>query len=60
MFLETDPGFKTYLMMKKMKIPLVNIRNKIKMENKGYTSADIDMFADNEEIEQANYSLVTN
>lgn len=51
MFLETDPGFKTYLMMKKMKIPLVNIRNKIKMENKGYTSADIDMFADNEEIE---------
>ena len=54
MQLEEDPNFKTYLMMKKMKIPLVNIRNKIETEGKGYTTADIDLFADAEELEMAN------
>ena len=28
--LEEDAGFKSYLMMKRMKIPLINIRMKIK------------------------------
>ena len=37
MELENDPGFKSYLMMKRMKIPLINIRIKIKNDGKGYT-----------------------
>jgi len=40
--------------MQKMKIPLINIRNKILAEGLGYTTADIDMFADKEDIERAN------
>ena len=43
MQLETDPGFKTYLMMKRMRMPLINIRMKIKQENKGFTQQDIDV-----------------
>ena len=52
--LENDPGFKAYLMMKKMRIPLINIRKRMKMENKGYSFKDMDLFADKEEIETAN------
>ena len=55
--LEMDSGFKKYLMMYRMKIPLVNIRNKITNDAAGYTKADIDLFATNDEIEAANYSL---
>ena len=43
MQLETDAGFKTYLMMKRMRMPLINIRMKIKQENKGFTQQDIDV-----------------
>ena len=52
-----DAGFKKYLMMHRMKIPLVNIRNKIANDDGGYTKADIDLFASPDEIEQANFSL---
>ena len=41
--LENDPGFKKYLMMYRMKIPLVNIRNKIEAETTEYTKSDIDV-----------------
>ena len=42
--LETDPGFKKFLMMYRMKIPLVNIRNKIAAEGVGnYKKEDIDV-----------------
>lgn len=58
MKLEEDPGFKSYLMMKRMKIPLINIRMKIKDENKGYTIEDINLFADKEEIESADFMLM--
>ena len=51
-----DPDFKKYLMMHRMKIPLVNIRNKIAGDDK-YTKDDIDLFATKEEIEAANFSL---
>ena len=51
-----DAGFKKYLMMYRMKIPLVNIRNKIANDG-GYTKEDIDLFADPGEIEAANFSL---
>ena len=40
--LETDGEFKKYLMMYRMKIPLVNIRNKIEADGV-YTKADIDV-----------------
>lgn len=53
MQLEEDPGFKGYLMMKRMKIPLINIRTKIRAEAKGYTIEDMNLFADKEEIEFA-------
>ena len=52
-----DSGFKKYLMMYRMKIPLVNIRNKITNDAAGYTKADIDLFASPDEIENANFSL---
>lgn len=58
--LETDAGFKKYLMMYRMKIPLVNIRNKIAGDDSGYTKTDIDLFATADEIEQANFSLIVN
>ena len=45
MELESDPGFKTYLMMKRMRMPLINIRIKIKTENKGYSEADMNVSA---------------
>ena len=41
-----------------MKIPLVNIRNKIKDEG-GYTVDDINLFASAQEINDADYSLIT-
>ena len=47
MQLEEDPNFKSYLMMKRMKIPLINIRMKIKAENKGFTEADINVSSTN-------------
>lgn len=46
MQLEEDPGFKKYRMMKKMGVLLVNIRKKILQEDLGYTTDDIDLFAD--------------
>ena len=51
--LEEDPDFKKYLTMYKMKIPLINIRNKIQGDGT-YTTKDIDMFANKEDIEIAN------
>ena len=54
--LEQDAGFKKYLMMYRMKIPLVNIRNKIIAEGT-FTKDDIDLFADQQEIDDANNSL---
>jgi hypothetical protein len=46
-------------MMKRMKIPLANIRAKIRDTEGGkYTKADIDLFADAQEITEANYSMV--
>ena len=56
--LEQDPSFKKFLMMYRMKIPLVNIRNKLKADpSSGYTPADIDLFATQQEKEDADYSL---
>ena len=44
--LEQDASFKKFLMMYRMKIPLVNIRNKIGADKGcGFTKADIDLFA---------------
>ena len=54
--LEQDGVFKKYLMMYRMKIPLVNIRNKIAGEGT-YTKEDIDLFATQADIDDANYSL---
>ena len=51
--LEDDPNFKKYITMQKMKIPLINIRNKIIAENAGYTTKDIDLFAGKEDIQIA-------
>ena len=53
MQLEEDPGFKTYLRMKRMGIPLINVRRKMVAEGKGYSTKDLDMFCDKEEIEIA-------
>lgn len=47
-------------MMYRMKIPLINIRNKIEADQSGFTKADIDLFAIQAEIEEANLSLVKN
>ena len=45
--------------MKRMKIPLANIRAKIRDTEGGrYTAKDIDLFAEAEEIKEANYSMV--
>lgn len=41
--MENDAGFKTFLMMKRMKIPLINIRNKIGASGGKYTKSDIDV-----------------
>lgn len=57
--LENDAGFKKYLMMYRMKIPLINIRNKIEAESDGtYAKGDIDLFAAQLEIEEADASLI--
>jgi len=57
--LEEDPDFKKYLTMKRMRIPLANIRAKIRDTEKGkYTKEDIDLFANDEEIKEANYMLL--
>jgi hypothetical protein len=57
--LQEDPDFKKYLMMKRMKIPLANIRAKIRDTEGGkYTKADIDLFADNIEIAEANHMMI--
>ena len=57
--LEIDGEFKKYLMMYRMKIPLVNIRNKIAADGV-YTKADIDLFATEDEKADADFSLVKN
>lgn len=57
--LQEDPNFKKYLMMKRMKIPLANIRAKIRDTEGGtYTKEDIDLFAEPKEIEDANYMMI--
>ena len=56
--LEADAGFKKYLMMYRMKMPLIIIRNKIESDQSGYERGDIDLFATQLEIEEANYSLI--
>ena len=56
--LEEDPGFKTYLRMKRMGIPVINVRRKMVAEGKGYTIQDLDMFCDKEEIEKANECIL--
>ena len=57
--LEEDPNFKKYLMMKRMKIPLANIRAKIRDTEGGvYTKSDIDLFASAQEIEEANFMMI--
>lgn len=40
--LESDSDFKKYLMMYRMKIPLINIRNKVASDAK-YAKSDIDV-----------------
>lgn len=45
--------------MKRMKIPLANIRAKIRdTENGVYLPKDIDLFASEEEIKEANFMLL--
>ena len=56
--LEEDPGFKTYLRMVRMRIPLINIRRKLNNEGMKYTFADLDMFSDKEEIDKANSCIL--
>jgi hypothetical protein len=41
-----------------MKIPLWNIRKKIRETDPAYSKEDIDLFATQQEIEEANYMLV--
>jgi len=46
-------------MMKRMKIPLANIRAKIRdTENGVYKKEDIDLFATEEEIKEANFMMI--
>lgn len=45
-------------MMKRMKIPLANIRAKIRDTEKDYKPADIDLFATQQEKEEANFMLI--
>jgi hypothetical protein len=46
-------------MMKRMKIPLANIRAKIRDTEGGrYKKEDIDLFAEAEEIKEANFSMI--
>lgn len=57
--MEEDPNFKKYLMMKRMKIPLANIRAKIRDTEGGvYKKEDIDLFATEEEIKDANFMMI--
>jgi len=51
MQLEQDPGFMRYIKMKKMGIPLINVRRKIKAEGAGYDWKDMNLFANKIEIE---------
>jgi hypothetical protein len=55
--LEEDPNFKKILMMLRMKVPLFQIRQKIKGEGV-YNISDADLFADQHEIDAANNMLV--
>jgi len=45
-------------MMKRMRIPLANIRAKIRDTEKDYKKEDIDLFATDEEIKEANFMLI--
>ena len=56
--LEIDAGFKKYLMMKRMKMGLAIIRKKIRDDDAGYKPSDIDLFADAEEIKEADFMLI--
>lgn len=56
--LEIDAGFKKYLMMKRMKMGLAVIRKKIRDDAAGYKPSDIDLFADAEEIKEADFMLI--
>jgi len=55
--LEVDPGFKKYLMMRRMKMAHAIIRKKIRDDGGGYTPKDIDLFADPGEIAEADTML---
>lgn len=44
--------------MKRMGIPLINVRRKMVAEAKGYSIKDLDMFCDKEEIEKANECII--
>ena len=54
--LEEDPGFKTYKIMKRNRIPLIRIIDKIQMDGK-YTIEDIKLFATPLEIAEAEEML---
>jgi hypothetical protein len=56
--LEVDASFKKYLMMKRMKMPLAVIRKKIRDDGGSFKPSDIDLFADEFEIKEANQMLI--
>ena len=56
--LENNPAFKGYLMMKRMRIPLAQIRAKIRTDAAGFNPKDIDLWATPEEIKEADYMLI--
>jgi hypothetical protein len=56
--LENNPAFKGYLMMKRMRIPLAQIRKKIRGDGLGFDPKDIDLWATPEEIKEADYMLI--
>ena len=41
-----------------MGIPLINIRRRMKQDNKGYNIKDMDMFSDKIEIEKADACIL--
>lgn len=57
MRLEDDPDFATFLKMKRMRIPLHNIRAKMRAGGK-FDPLLMDLFSDAKEIEDANFMLI--
>ena len=57
--LEEDQDFIKYVKMYRMKIPLHNIRGKVRDDPK-YEQSDIDLFASEEERKDADYMLIWN